>query len=186
MHQDSFNLKRTSPAVHFVCTGNICRSPFAERLLAHLMPQLRVTSSGIDAPTGSPMDSFMAERLISRKGDPTEFYARSVMAEDMNADLILTMSHRQRQFLLDEFPSSARRLGLLGNATLLSRLRAEHPDAPLPDLIAEWSCTAPDSRHEIPDPYRRGPEAADLAAARIAAAVDRLVPVLTGGLTDRG
>ena len=43
-------------SVLVVCVGNICRSPVGERLLRQALPELDVTSAGIQALVGKPAD----------------------------------------------------------------------------------------------------------------------------------
>ena len=44
-----------------VCVGNICRSPVGERLLRQALPELEVTSAGINALVGKPADKTASE-----------------------------------------------------------------------------------------------------------------------------
>jgi protein-tyrosine phosphatase len=58
----------------FICTGNLCRSPLAERLtLSWVRDALRdspehaaveISSAGQEAPVGRPMDARSTEALI--------------------------------------------------------------------------------------------------------------------------
>jgi protein-tyrosine phosphatase len=60
-----------------VCTGNICRSPAVEHLLAHqLGPTVSVSSAGTHALVGHPISEPMAA-LLQRVGvEPQPFEAR--------------------------------------------------------------------------------------------------------------
>ncbi|MCP5602776.1 protein tyrosine phosphatase, partial [Klebsiella pneumoniae] len=40
-----------------VCTGNICRSPLAERILRKSLPGKKIDSAGTNALVGHPADS---------------------------------------------------------------------------------------------------------------------------------
>lgn len=167
-------------SVLFVCTGNICRSPFAERLLSHQVPGLEVASFGTHAMVGSPMDALMAAELAARGGSASGFVSRQVPMEAPSADLILVMSDRQRRFLLEEHPGLVRRTGLLGAIESLAAL-VPTGEPLLRSHVAQWARLAhsPVSA-EIEDPYRRGPEASARSAERIAAAVAQLAPALRG------
>ena len=44
-------------SVLVVCVGNICRSPLGERLLRQALPELNVSSAGIEALVGKPADA---------------------------------------------------------------------------------------------------------------------------------
>ena len=70
----------TAPVV-FVCTGNICRSPLAERLAAHLDPHTSFASAGTHAMVGSDMDAGMAAELSRLGGDPSDFSPRLIDAQ---------------------------------------------------------------------------------------------------------
>ena len=51
----------------FVCTANICRSPMAQGLLEHALPQAQVRSAGLGALVGMPADA-AAVRLMQERG----------------------------------------------------------------------------------------------------------------------
>ena len=112
--------------VLFVCTGNICRSPFAELLARQMVRALprrsqasdwQFASAGIAGLTGWPMDAHMAAELRRRGGSADGFRARrltSALAHE--ADLLMVMSQEHRIFILDEWPDLVRRTWLLGQA----------------------------------------------------------------------
>jgi len=102
-----------------VCTGNICRSPFIERLLQHELDRRRagphrgvvVHSAGTGALAGSPMDQQAAAQLKRYGGDPGGFTARDLTpALIAESDLILTAtrSHRGKVALMS--PKALRRV----------------------------------------------------------------------------
>lgn len=165
----------TSPrSVLFVCTGNVCRSPFAELLLRSRLPNLTVASRGVHALTGSPMDQEMASQLSERHVNSDTFRAQQVSPSDLQADLVLTMSERQREMLIEEFPGVARRSGLLGHVPELAKIVTAHGGSLTLPEIRTWSRLALPAGRDIPDPFGRAPE----AARRSSALLDDLVAQL--------
>ena len=82
-----------------VCEGNLCRSPLAERLLRLRTKgsDVHVTSAGVIAAVGEPIDPLAADELVRLGGDPEGFEARRLtpaMLED--ADLVLTATRAIR------------------------------------------------------------------------------------------
>jgi len=91
--------------VLIVCTGNICRSPFIERLLQHQLDERRsgsnvgviVRSAGTAALVGSAMDPQAAAQLELHGGDSTGFRARDLTpALIAESDLVLTATRGHR------------------------------------------------------------------------------------------
>jgi len=134
---------------------NVCQSPVAERLAARWARDLLghspqnavvdIRSVGVAAPIGRPMDARSAAALTALDGDPGGFASRLLersMAEP--ADLVLTMSRRQRREVLEKNPRGLRRTftllevaDLLGSADL-TRLRL----IPLPEGARELGCAS--------------------------------------------
>src|SRR4051795_5389163 len=71
-------LAGVSFVVLFVCTGNICRSPIAERLLAARLPDpsIRAASAGTRAMVGYGIDQTAAHVLRRLGGEPDGHGAR--------------------------------------------------------------------------------------------------------------
>lgn len=99
-----------------VCYGNICRSPFAERLLARACAGLEVRSAGFEAGEGDPAQPD-AIRVAAEFGiDLSDHAARRMRREDVDwADLILGMTGRHHAMLHARWPERADRLRLLGD-----------------------------------------------------------------------
>lgn len=160
----------------FVCTGNICRSTFAERY-ARLVSERAgsnhlFSSVGIGAVVGAPMDDLMAERLVARGGDPSGFVARQLDHDAIaDADLLLPLESTHRRVLIEEYPHLHRISFVLRTA---ARAAAQAPAGV--DRVEYTLGTRPTRMRgdSIPDPYRRGPAAADDAAAAIVEAVDAI------------
>lgn len=93
-----------------MCTGNICRSPFIERLLQHHLDDCQpdlgrpgadrhilVHSAGTSGLTGWAMDERAAAHLVAHGGDPAGFRAREVTpALIAESDLVLTATRAHR------------------------------------------------------------------------------------------
>ncbi|MGL5442925.1 MAG: protein tyrosine phosphatase, partial [[Mycobacterium] stephanolepidis] len=84
--------------VTFVCTGNICRSPIAEKMLAHqlaergLADRVRVSSAGTgDWHAGQPADE-RAASVLAEYGYPTDHRAAQVDDDHLSADLIIALA----------------------------------------------------------------------------------------------
>ncbi len=92
-----------------VCTGNICRSPVAERLLQAGLNQVlpggfEVASAGTRAMVGDPMQPISADIVRTFGGDPRNFAARQLTPRILRGvDLVLTMTsgHRGEVLQLD-------------------------------------------------------------------------------------
>jgi len=96
----------------FVCTGNICRSPFAHAFMTKLVhqKQLRdiiVESAGLLALPGNSA-THMAQRVAEDFGvDLAEHKAKSVSKELVAwSSLILVMEKSQQDTLLTDFPEA--------------------------------------------------------------------------------
>lgn len=126
--------------VCFVCTGNICRSPVAEKILAAelagagLSDVVRVTSAGTGAwHVGEPMDDRAAAVLAENSYD-TAHVARQVDSEVLGADLIVAL-----------------------DAGHLSALQRSVPEPERVRLLRSFDPAAGDGA-EVPDPYYGGPD----------------------------
>ncbi|NCD17018.1 MAG: hypothetical protein EOL91_06855 [Actinobacteria bacterium] len=114
------------PSVLFVCTGNICRSAFAERLAVRLKEELpeahparewTFTSAGTAGLDGWPMCPEMESELVARGGSADGFVAKQVTGTmARSADLILALESVHRAWVLEEWPALVRRTWLLGQA----------------------------------------------------------------------
>src|SRR5215218_10487789 len=98
-------------SVLFVCQGNTCRSPIAERLADEWARQalatdpeeagVRIGSAGLGARDGQPLHPMSTEALQQLGGSAGNFQSRPfapALADD--AALVLTMTERQRRSVL--------------------------------------------------------------------------------------
>ncbi len=179
-----------------VCTGNICRSPYAAVLLREGLSWARpgafeVTSAGTHALVGRPMEEGSAVRLQAKGLADDAFRARLItprLLAEQAAVLVMASEHKEP--VLDEAPSVHRRTftirelahaiadigerhdwpGLLaseGADDVVSRWRA------LPGLVAAHRGRGRDSRRDrdVSDPYQRGDRAFDQMIAEVDPAV---------------
>lgn len=124
--------------VVFVCTGNICRSPIAEKVFAAelaragLTDGVHVSSAGTGGwHVGSPADD-RAAALLRAEGYPDAHSARQVDAEQLGAELLVALDDSHRRALRAMVPEPDR----------VRLLRSFDPDAP--------------DGAEVPDPYYGG------------------------------
>lgn len=106
-----FAAQRTPPLhLLFVCTGNICRSPIAERLAAAYAARagidgLTTTSAGTRALVGHSIHRDASCVLEDLGGDSSNFAARRLSAKIVSsADLVLTMTRAHRDSVLELAP----------------------------------------------------------------------------------
>ncbi len=114
-----------------VCTGNICRSPLAERagrphlarILGEAAAVVDLVSAGTRAVVGAEMHPASARVLTDLGGDPTGFRARQLTdGMAVGADLTLTMTREHRQQVLARAPRAMARTFTLREAAGLLEL----------------------------------------------------------------
>lgn len=103
--------------VLFVCTGNVCRSFVAARLLAHLQggkKSFEIDSCGVGAQPYYKTPGDMLE-LLSKEGLEAVEHRPKLVTERLidEADLILVMEKMHAEVLADLFPQSRRKTQLL-------------------------------------------------------------------------
>jgi protein-tyrosine phosphatase len=181
MHHDMFSLLA-------VCTGNVCRSPAVERLLAHeLGPTVSVSSAGTHALVGHPISEPMAGLLRGRGFEADLFEARRLSEQMLKqANLILTMTRSQRGLVAELWPAAVRRAFTLREfARLLSRVDpavvpvgtpAERLGAAVPHAAAERGRErmTPDE-YDVVDPFRCSDAVYAHSFVQIVAAVDSVI-----------
>ncbi len=115
-----------------VCMGNVCRSPFAERQIAHFLPQTAIHSAGFIATPGIPADTTMA-MLAQQNGINLASHRSQKFTLELGIkhELILIMDAGQGDIIKNQYPQ------LSGKCRLLSH----------------WN-----GREDIPDPYRKSLE----------------------------
>lgn len=116
-----------------VCVGNICRSPTAEFFLNRLLPNKTVHSAGLGALVDKDMDA-MARKIAEQHQlkCPTHSARQLTAALCREADVILVMEKRHKEGITQLAPEARGKTFLLG----------------------QWQ-----QEQEIPDPYKKSPEA---------------------------
>jgi protein-tyrosine phosphatase len=104
-----------------VCTGNICRSPAVERLLARELgvdtlatagpaSEVVVASAGVGAVVGAAIPEPMAT-LVSQAGGTVDGFAARQLTEQIlrESDLVLALTKAHRSKIVSMHPGSVRR-----------------------------------------------------------------------------
>ena len=156
--------------VLFVCTANICRSPFMELTARHLAGDapIEFRSAGTHGFTDHPMNPEMAVTLEPRGiTGKQDFRSRPLTKAELDwADVVLTAEADHRQFILDDHPALFRKVFTLGQfVDSLAGQDGLHGRELLTAVGAHRTAAAPEL--DVADPYRRGPEACERAAAHI-------------------
>ncbi len=143
--------------VCFVCSGNICRSPIAEKVMATaldgagLAGRVRVTSAGLgNWHVGGPADE-RAAALLRQHGYPDHHVARQVGRDCLDADLLVALDKGHLRELASTVADPAR----------VRLLRSFDPTAP--------------PGAEVPDPYWGGSGGFDDVLRMIESAVPGLL-----------
>ena len=187
-----------------VCTGNICRSPLAEKLLqsrltAAGVPAI-VTSAGTRAMVDHPMTDEAAFLATQYGAEPTLHAAQQLTSDRIAAaDLVLTATREHRGEVVSLHPRANRYAYTLNQ---FARLVEANPPAvelsavelwvvepvetpTINDYLAEIAATKglalPPTRPEdddIEDPYRRSAEVYD----RVGLVIDESVTTITTAL----
>ncbi len=185
-----------------VCTGNICRSPFIERLLQHELDErgagsergITVRSAGTGALAGSAMDPGAASLLVAHGGDPAGFRAREITPEIIaGSDLVLTATRAHRGKVALMSPKVLRRVFTFRDfADLVAGIEGSDRPRGVPADAGSWvrqitaqaaarrglkPPLAPDLA-DIVDPYRREDEVFATMARQIVESMPAVVRTL--------
>ena len=175
-----------------VCTGNICRSPAVERLLASTLgPTVNVASAGTHALVGHPISEPMAALLRNGGIQERPFAARRLSEQLLKeADLVLPLTRAQRGLVVELWPGAVRRTFTLREfARLLSWLDpsaipagtpAERLRAALPLAAGERGRerTSP-NEDDVVDPFRLNDEVYAASFRQISSAVQVIIRYAT-------
>lgn len=167
----------------FVCTGNICRSPIAERLLDARartagLSAIRSASAGTRAMVNHPIHPASADALTALGGDPSNFRARQITKGIVLAsDVILTMTNSHRDAVLGLAPQALSKTFLLTEA---SALIARFGACTFLELHNFRSHLRRGERPDIPDPIGLDPDYHSRVALQIDECLCAIVSLLAG------
>jgi protein-tyrosine phosphatase len=154
-------------SVLMVCTGNICRSPMAEGLLSHLLPdslkaRVTVSSAGTHGLYGNQADPFAIKAAAAHGADISMHRARILYAGLVkSSDLVLGMERFHLEAINRMFLFRCKYARLLGTF-------------------------APQGENtEIEDPYRSPFEAYEAAAEAILACMPGLIDYIRNQLDGK-
>jgi protein-tyrosine phosphatase len=184
-----------------VCTGNVCRSPMAERLTRHGLARrlgdgasgIVVESAGTWGHEGAPMEAHAAAVLAEYGADPAGFTGRELLDDHViDADLVLTATrdHRSqvismghaaglRTFTLKEFTRLVRAIDptTLPEGSVTDRARALVGAAA---ALRGWLLAPSPDADEVHDPYGAPISYFRSIGEEIHSALDPVVTALTG------
>jgi protein-tyrosine phosphatase len=176
-----------------VCTGNVCRSPYLERILRRDLTGTRILvgSAGTGALVGKPMDLTSAALLEAKGLRGDDFVARALTPELVrDADLVIGAAREHVDTAARMFPRALRySFALRDLADLLDGLTAEElaestGDNPVARVaaaaVARRGTIQPRTPEEstIVDPFRQGRQVFDRMAEQIRASLPPVVSAL--------
>lgn len=185
----------TAETLLFVCTGNVCRSPYAEMSLRAALPdtvtsRLRVTSAGTAALEGDPVAPLMADILTARGVTTTDFRARQLTTAILaRATIVVTAEREHRRWVTRLDPSAATRTFTLSQVARLLEATAGMPrlngESPLKGLVARLAAArglggAGSEKDDIEDPWGRRARTYRRVASRLDGGLAPLVDILGG------
>ena len=190
----------------FVCTGNVCRSPAAERLLRRELDQasggiaglggIEVASAGTGALVGEPISPRMAALVAGAGADPDGFTSRQLTSVILRpAELVIAMTSEHRRDAVTLHPAAVQRTFVLGElAHMLESVDVREVraivggSASTPErlratiaLAKRYRTPGVDPGEDIVDPYGRSESVYGTSFAQIQARLEPLVRVLTAG-----
>ena len=93
--------------ITFICSGNICRSPMAEKMFAHqisergLSDAVRVTSAGTGGWHAGDAADHRAGQVLRAHGYPTAHRAAQIDDDHLSADLVVALGRNHVRMLAE-------------------------------------------------------------------------------------
>ncbi|WP_454149524.1 arsenate reductase/protein-tyrosine-phosphatase family protein [Microbacterium lacticum] len=178
--------------VLFVCTGNICRSPYLEYRLRDALRvggvgDVETTSAGTRAVTGHPIAGELLGRLSGGGIDAGAHRARQLSGTDVDeADLVLTATRAHRREILRLQPRARDRTFTVLQFSRLLAAAGESADrrndvaGVVGAALAARGRTAGGDDDDLEDPWGRSPTTYRRVADRMDAGLAPLIQAFTG------
>jgi protein-tyrosine phosphatase len=184
-----------------VCTGNVCRSPYAALRLESELNRIRpgrfvVTSAGTHALVGAPVDSGSAKLLVAQGISVSGFRGTRLTSEQVRGhDAVLVMTDEHRELVIEEAPFAFRKIRPIREFAHLLDVIGAHADWPtllaeagagtgpagrwraLPDILAVQSRHIRRRRRDqhVTDPYGRPAKVFEAMQRELDEAIDVIV-----------
>ncbi|MCX6501366.1 MAG: low molecular weight phosphatase family protein [Microbacterium sp.] len=184
-----------------VCTGNICRSPFAEVLLRAELPGFTVHSAGVRAMIDSRMEPDAAQLALQYGVPPASVEAHRGRwlneSHLASPNLVLAMAREHRREIVGLAPAQVRSTFTVREFARLSlnlsdteahetaEAAGTAPEARLRALLAQLAALrsevdppADPIEDDVVDPYRRSRATYELMATQLMPALGEVVRIL--------
>jgi protein-tyrosine-phosphatase len=168
--------------VLFVCTANVCRSPFLELYARSRLdsPSVTFSSAGTHALDGQPMSEEISAEATRAWGLDVHGFRSRRLTPDLvaGADLVLTAEQRHTRLVVDGGAGAAGTVLTLGQAARAAATATTREGAT--DVVAGLAERrgAPEPGDDVGDPYQLGAQAQSAAARQMGAMLDALLPLL--------
>lgn len=159
----------------FVCTGNICRSAYAESVLESILhddQRFEVVSAGISALVGAGLHLNYQQRLMTNAGRESSHRARQVDDSIRTSTFILCMADEHANYVRKHYPVKARNTFLVTEFVDVIDSVNNSSFENLADLVEAILATPRRNKlvANIEDPYKKEIEVFD----RVADEIDKL------------
>ena len=184
-----------------VCTGNVCRSPYAALRLESELNRVRpgrfvVTSAGTHALVGAPVDSGSAKLIVAQGISVSGFLGTRLTSEQVRGqDAVLVMTDEHRELVIEEAPFAFRKVRPIRELAHLLDVLRTHGSWPallaeagagtgpagrwraLPDILAVQSRHIRRRRRDqhVTDPYGRPAKVFEAMQRELDEAIDVIV-----------